>query len=93
MKRYDQVYAEIGLPADFVLDETSNYDLVVYPAGGRYDFVVDDNEGFTYRKNKIRSNGIYLRCIACKATRVLHLHDNQVLLCLFLSFVENGEIG
>ena len=87
VNRYDKVYAELGLPQDFILADGSNFDIVVFPEGGRFDFVMDDDEGFSYRKNKVKANGIYVRCVSCKATRVLHYKDNQVLLvskcCLF----------
>ena len=88
VKRYDQIYRELGLPENFILADGSNFDIVVFPAGGRIDFVMDDNEGYSYRKNKVKPNGIYMRCVACKATRVLHYNENQVLLysdcCLFV---------
>ena len=80
IKRYDQIYAEIGLPPNFTVSENANYDIVVYPDGGKIDFLVDDAKGYSYKKNKVKPNGLYLRCIACKATRVLHYNDNQVLL-------------
>ena len=93
MQRYDQIYREIGLPENFILSDNSNFDVVVFPAGGRIDFVINDLEGFSYRKNKVKHSGIYLRCVGCKATRVLNYSDNQVLLCFVCWLFNLGSVG
>ena len=63
---------------NFEVQEKANYDIVPYPKGAKYEYVVDDKDGYSYRKNKLKDTALYLKCVACNARRVLRFDDPQV---------------
>ena len=89
MASYDRAFRSLGLPADFVISDGANYDLIVFPATGtgpshgghgHFSFIIDDDHGYSYGINRRREKACYLKCIkrSCNARRILYYADPLV---------------
>ena len=89
MASYDRAFRSLGLPADFVISDGANWDLVVFAptvdgpihgGHGHFGFILDDNNGYSYAINRRGAKACYLKCIkqSCNARRILYYADALV---------------